>query len=389
MTQSAQPPFIVYVMWHPDFVDSEPIADTIHTYFLNPRLQHAAGGQAFEVRFYKEKNPSAVPVSVAWDAPCPIAIVVLIDHCVANTPEWIGCVRQLGERTITEGLHTRMIPVTMEHSVLEKITLDQQVIRWDKWTGGVKERKARLMRELTYEFARMFRHQLYLIHHPNDDQNSIGPYLDKIRIFLSHSKHDKHGANVAGKIRRWLHSSSTLSSFMDVYDIPPGLPFAKVIEHSIEHSVMLVVYTDSYSSREWCHHEVIAAKRHCVPMVVVDCLHKGDERAFPYLGNVPVIRMNPMCPNRIPNVVSRLLVEILGDMLWKTHIATLQEHDSLLTFIGRPPEFVSLASRGLNPDQQGVIVYPDPPLSNAEEALIGAAWNGLKFLSMSQWLAEK
>ncbi len=126
-----------------------------------------------------------------------------------------------------------------------------------------------------------------------------------------------HGADVAIEIRSWLYANSALSSFLDVHNISAGLRFSQVIEHHVEHSVMLVVYTDSYSSREWCRREVIAVKRNDVPMVVADCLDEGDDRAFPYLGNVPVVRMNPVIRDRIPSVIARLLDEVLRQMLWK------------------------------------------------------------------------
>ena len=151
---------------------------------------------------------------------------------------------------------------------------------------------------------------------------------------------------------------------------------------------MLAIYTDSYSSREWCRREVIAAKRNDVPMVVADCLDAGDDRAFPYLGNVPVVRMNPVSRDRIPSVIARLLDEVLRHMLWKARVEVLGERHPHAIFVGRPPEFVSLASRGLEPDRQGVIVHPDPPLSKEEKNLLEAAWGGLRLLSMNQWLAE-
>ena len=58
------------------------------------------------------------------------------------------------------------------------------------------------------------------------------------------------------------------------------------------------------------------------------------------------------------------------------------------TFMGRAPEFVSLAAHTLEPGRRGVVVHPDPPLGDEESALLGAAWGDLRLMSMSQWLAE-
>ena len=130
---------------------------------------------------------------------------------------------------------------------------------------------------------------------------------------------------MAKAIRDWLHGNSSLSSFLDIYDIPAGLPFAAVMDHTIQIGMLLAIYTDSYSSRQWCRHEVMEAKRNNIPMLVVDCLETVDERALPYLGNVPVIRMNPDLRDRIEQVVGLLLDEVFKDFLWQCRVERLRQ----------------------------------------------------------------
>lgn len=38
---------------------------------------------------------------------------------------------------------------------------------------------------------------------------------------------------------------------------------------------------------------MIEAKRAGAPMVVAHAVTEGEERSFPYLGNVPVVRLGP------------------------------------------------------------------------------------------------
>lgn len=374
-------------MWHPDS-DLGSVADRIREHFRNRRFLHAAGGAGVDVLFHSGPTPGDPSFDVSWDVTCPVAVVVLVDHLVARHPDWLRYIGRLGEQAEAEGFRARLIPVVMEPTVIDSTRLEEQAIRWDEWTGTIKDREARLLMELTYEFARMLRSHLDRVPHAGEDADDLDRHLEPIRVFLSHSKHDTHGESVAEGVRSWLHENSGLSSFLDVHDIPPGLRFSEVLLHHLERSVMLAIHTDSYSSREWCRREVIEAKRQGVPMVVADCLHEGNERAFPYLGNVPVVRMSPVRRDRIREVVSRLMDEVLGDMLWQSRVAALRDGDPRPTFMGRPPEFVSLTARGVDPDWRGVIVYPDPPLGKEEKDLLGAAWVGLRLLTMNEWLGD-
>lgn len=74
--------------------------------------------------------------------------------------------------------------------------------------------------------------------------------------------------------------------------------YRQVILQKVKVSAVVAVHTDSYSSREWCRREIIEAKRWNVPLVVANCIHDLDERSFPYLGNVPVVRMDPDAADR-------------------------------------------------------------------------------------------
>ena len=226
----------------------------------------------------------------------------------------------------------------MEPAVLDDLPLQEQAIRWDEWGAETEAPEQRLMRELAYEFARMLRRHLHLLRQPHDNEPQLEPYLQKIQTFLSYSKHDEHGREIAEAIRCWLHQNSALASFLDVNDIPAGLPFPDVIDHYIEKSIFLAIQTDSYSSREWCRREVIEAKRKGVPMIVVDCLQTGDARAFPYLGNVPVVRMDPVAKDRLPEIAGLLLDEVLADFLWRCRVEVLPERRPDTVFMARPPE---------------------------------------------------
>ncbi len=390
MSYLPPPPFLIYVTWHPACHDAAQLAERIQSHFGTHRFRNVVGGAGIDVAFQATRGSGApMPLPVDWDVGCPIGIVAMIDRSLVEDAEWVEHLRDLSRHAATEGLGAHLLPVVMESGVLEGLGLDEQALRWDRWDSATEARDQRLIRELAYEFARMLRHHLNMLRRPDGDQPGLRQYLEKIQIFLSHTKHDGHGTDVAEAIRSWLHENSALSSFLDVYDIPGGLPFSEVIDHHIGKSVFLAIQTDYYSSREWCRREVVEAKRRGVPMIVVDCLHTGDERAFPYLGNVPVVRMDPVAKDRLPDIAGRLLDEVLVDFLWRCRVAALPEHPTGTVFMTRPPELVSLATLAVNQDLRGVVVYPDPPLDKEEMRLFGATWSGLRVQTMTQWLAEE
>ena len=384
------PPFLIYVMWHPDCHRASQVAERIRGHFGTHRFRNVVGGAGIDVAFQGALGSSApIPLPVNWQAGCPIAVVAMIDGSFAEDAEWVAHLRDLARRAAPHGLGARLLPVAMEASVLDDLELDEQALRWDEWDSTNEAREQRLIRELAYEFARMARHHLDVLLRPSGDQPGLGRYLQKIQTFLSHTKRDGDGKEIAEAIRCWLHQSSALSSFLDVYDIPGGLPFSDVIDHHIGESVFLAIHTDHYSSREWCRREVMEAKRRGVPMIVVDCLHTGDERAFPYLGNVPVVRMDPVAKDRLPEIAGRLLDEVLLDFLWRCRVEALPERPTGTVFMARPPELVSLATLATKQEMRGAVVYPDPPLGKEELHLFDATWGGLRVQTMTQWLAEE
>ena len=213
-------------------------------------------------------------------------------------------------------------------------------------------------------------------------------YLEKIRVFISHSKHD--GESVGLSIRDWIHAHSPLDSFFDVYDIPPGLSFGDVLLHQIGAGAVVAVHTDSYSSREWCRREVIEAKRRLVPMVVVDCVQDIDPRGMAYLGNVPVVRMEPGRRDRIGIIAGCLLDEVFRTWLWLCRVGRHLKDSPGVLFTARPPELIVLAA--LPPcDEESIptIVYPEPMLSADEERLFLEVAPGIRVQTFTDWLEER
>ncbi|MFL9996304.1 toll/interleukin-1 receptor domain-containing protein [Paraburkholderia sediminicola] len=390
MADSTRPFLVVYIVWHPGFTDGPGIAETLRKHFRRKLYENVAGGTGLSVMYRSTAAPGAAePLPINLDEAEATAVVVLTNSTFAADAAWSNYVRELGTRTEAAGLGSRVFPVSFEEGVLDNLGLEEQALRWDRWSGSDEERRRRLVSELTYEFCRMLRHYLEHLKRPAEEDHALEAYLKKVQVFLSHSKHDDDGERIAHSIRERLHGGHGLSSFFDVHDIPAGLRFQKVLLQQVRVSAMVAIHTDSYSSREWCRREIIEAKRWNVPLVVANSISDLDERGFPYMGNVPVVRLEPRGVDRIDFVIGRLLDEVLKDFLWrcKVELASVRADPSVV-FVPRPPELITLASLPAAVDAPApVIVYPDPPLSAEEERLFADVAPRVQLRSLTEWLA--
>ena len=381
---SALMPFGIYVAWHPDYKEGKKIAASIYRHFATSRDRSVSGGVGVHVLYRSNNVPRAdIPLPINWNRTVDTAVVVLVDSVLTSDPSWVRYIRKLVHEAESRDFGTRVFPVVVTAGGID-VCQDIQAMRWYTWDGNDDERVGRLIRDLTHEFIRMLRYRLEA--DGTDTTDNLENYTKSINIFLSHSTNDPYGRHVAEAIRDWLHDYSSMSSFLAPRDIPPGVQFGTVINNSIQDSAVAIIYTDSYSSREWCRREVIEAKRMGSPMLVVDCLESVDERSFPYMGNVPIIRMDPTDIGKISLVAGRLLDEVFKHFLWWCGVAALRESSTHATFMARPPELLSLVTLP-NADGGGarLVVYPDPPLGTEEMDLFSGADHNLHLLSLNQW----
>lgn len=173
---------------------------------------------------------------------------------------------------------------------------------------------------------------------------------------------------------------------IQVVSVPPGVPFSEVIYDAIPDSVMVACYSDSYSSSQWCRREVVEAKRHGIPMIVLDCLQDMDPRMFPYLGNVPVIRVDPEqgCP-WAERVVTVLLEEVFRDLLWKCRVAPFEHEDAGVAFTSRKPELCLLAAFSRSGRTRPSVVYPGPSIGAEEERLFADIDPSVQLHTLDDW----
>lgn len=391
MSTSTRPFLIVYVAWHPSFSDGRKIAKYLYKHFRRELYENVAGGTGLSVLYRSEPDPATrSPIAVDLDEGETSAIILLVDKGFASDPAYMTWARDLMDRTDAAGLRARIFPVAIDDA-LNRVGISQQAFRWDLCDGlEDNQRVRRLTSDLTYQFSRMLRSYLERLRRPTEEEAALNQYLRKVQIFLSHSKHDRDGGRIAKLVRETLFQGDGLATFFDVHDIPTGVRFDRAILLQVRVSAVVAVHTDSYSSREWCRREIIEAKRWNVPLVVANCIADADERGFPYMGNVPVVRLDPYAVDRIDQIAARLLDEVLKDFLWRCRIELAKMSSSCddVVFLPRSPELISLASLEGRATANVTLVYPDPPLGSEEQRLFEVIAPNVRLRSLTEWLAE-
>lgn len=390
MTLPTRPFLVVYIVWHPAYEAGRTVAKALYDHFRRKLFENVAGGTGLSVLYRSAPSVgAAAPLPIDYDEGETAAVVVLFDEVFAGDEAYTAWLKETAARADAKGLGTRVFPVAMD-GALTRLGMAEQAVRWDKW-GGIEERPRtrRMIASLTYQFARMLRSYLERLRHPADEDEELIRYLKKVQVFLSHSKRDGDGERIAKVIRQALFDGDGLSSFFDVHDIAPGLHFDKVILNQVRVSAVIAIHTDSFSSREWCRREIIEAKRASVPLVIANCLADLDERGFPYLGNVPVVRMDPARVDRIDDVIGRLLDEVLKDFLWRCRLELVRAAASArVRFLPRQPELISLAGLDRAANGTTILVYPDPPLGSEEQRLFEEIAPDVRLRSLTEWVAE-
>ena len=184
-----------------------------------------------------------------------------------------------------------------------------------------------------------------------------------ISVFISHSKQgngkpkDKEGEKTAKEVRNFLYTDTKLNSFFDFHDILDGYRFEDQIKAHAGNCSLLILFTDTYSSREWCRIEALTAKKHHVPTVAVFMM-KGDvDRIFPYIGNNP----STVFDGDWRKVINLLLRTTLDQTYEKELLKS--EESATTTYLPYPPEAYNMS---LLKAETTKVLYPEPPLGNEE-----------------------
>ena len=388
MDASASRPFAIHVAWRPTYGRGTEIAGRLREHFTHRRYQDVVGGTGLPVLFHAVPTPGGGSLfRINWRGAAAAATVLLLDGGFPDDAAATADLERLAWEARESGPGFRLLPIVMEDGALPA-GLALQALRPDRWEGSETARTDRLFRELDHVFCQMLLRCLRQIEAGQSGAGAV-PAPERVRVFLSHSKHDDDGETIAVGLRDWIDRNTSLSTFFDLRDIPPGADFAETLRDEIEMSAFVAVHSDSYSARGACRSEVLEAKRRDRPFLVLDCLRRGEDRAFPYLGNVRTLRVDPdrTGPADFARITGSLLDEVFRHLLWQCRVAALPSGGPAARFATRPPEALSLSTLP-GADEGFRIVHPDPKLPSEEAEVMRAISPGLRLLTLAEWREE-
>jgi len=309
-----------------------------------------------------------VPDGLVLDDAISTVVVALVDTALRRDESWIEALRAVDAKISQDKNRHLILPIACEDKVLS-VLKKTNFIRLD----GLRpeEQPEKLVSAVTHELARLLLGKTRDVN--NEDFGRLEKSFAPVKLFISHSKHGRDGTIIATELRDHVRKHLPLATFFDSNDIAAGKDFEKEIKANVADSAMVIIHTDTYSDRPWCRKEVLFAKQHGCPVLVINAVTKGEDRAFPYLGNAPTMRWLSESPHRCEIVIDGALREVLRNVYFLEHLKTLKAADLLpknCVEIGTAPEMLTyrnlLKAEKCNRSQRSVLLYPDPPLGDEE-----------------------
>lgn len=368
-------PLVVYVLWHSNFEEGYSYASEIYTNLTRDIEKPASRGIGIPVLFPCKEKEFEHRIDINIDCAEKVAIIILVDEKMLLDDEWHLYVEQLIQKY---DINSNFIvyPIAMCRSAfnypVERLKSKNFVRLFEI---EEQKRKKYLMFNLTHELCRF----LYNIERISEIEITQTP--PPVKLFLSHAKID--GVKITKSIMKYIKLDTPLDDFFDALDIPPGYDFAKEIEKSIPGCLLLVIHTDEYSSRDWCRKEILLSKEHSIPMLVLDCLDKHEVRSFPYMSNLSTLRVEGNEEIDCEGIVSMALREVLRHKYQTLYLKFVLKSYGLnisnKNILSYPPELFSLVQTIDN--REKLVIYPDPPLSTDEIALLKKYQSDLQYVT--------
>ena len=377
-------PLKLFIFWHKDFIEGKQYADLLFEEFSRHEYDFSGESLGIPICFFNE--PEYTVRSLIKNTQ-KSAIVFLIDSKMALDSSWRKFAEDLIDFTEQEkeviiypvAVNSFATAKNLSAKISKRNFIHLQNARSEGMTRD-EEFAAKveyLKFELVHELSRLLYGRVRI---SETENRGIAP---SVKIFLSHARVD--GEEYAKKMNDAI-AHTALDRFLDVYSIPKGEKFEDAIRTDLDASALLILYTDSYSSREWCQYEVLYAKSKGRPIILVDLLERGESRRFPYLANVKTIHIGDKIDSKeiIKKILYEMLLETLKVKYNQLFLEYLQDlhgvNPNETKIFSYPPELYTLVV-GNNDASIKNVIYPEPPLNHNEINILRRLSPAINFIT--------
>lgn len=381
-------PLNIYVVWHPDCKIAKDIAEEIYSTFCRDYKNPLSRGIGVPVYFRYIKLENNRPLEIDLANAEKNAIVLLIDEEYILDEDFKNYTEELVNKIDD---NNRIFPISLcdkAYSIgcnLSALQFTDGTTFFNKKLDFLKEKHLiksikKIKTELLHDCSR-----LILNFHPKQNDKENNRIGSPVKLFLSHAKKD--GEITTLRFKKFIENNLKLDVFFDTVDIANGYDFAEQFEQEIKHSALVVFHTDEYSNREWCRREVLIAKKHKSPIVVVHNVTEGEKRAFPYLGNMPTTVITGNKDIAFYKIVNLTLYQVLNNLyqnrLLEFYRDLYKTVSNEIKIITSPPELFNFLDIKLYKEdlenKKLIILYPDPPLGLEELNILNELDENVEF----------
>jgi hypothetical protein len=348
----------VFLVWHPKFRDQgrsgNTIAEALYREFCRDPENPMAPAIGVPVYFRTSAAAGTAPKPIDTRAAQHTMVVFLTNASMAVDKAYRSYAAKLA-KAAKDDPSTRILSCVFPGSGYLPLGPTQQIRLPDK----PSERLPTLRLKLAAECCRLLQNR------PRGGDPKRKLSAEAARLFISHAKRDAR--DIAHRIKAQIEDKG-IDTFFDEAHIAPGYDFTDEIKESIKRSAVLAWQSDEYASRPWCNIELLTAKQHLRPIVVASGLVSGEERSFPFLGNVRTIVAGK---NNITEILIASVREYLRKLYAEGRFAILAKDGSMPradASLFRPPEPIDAAL--LEGAGKKCVLYPDPPISTAESEVL-------------------
>jgi hypothetical protein len=383
---SFKTPLSVFIVWHPDYLEGQQTADLLYSVLCRDSSKPLIRSLGIPVYFRgvnaANKNQ---PIAIDFTESEFTAVITMVSDEFVVDKEYGNYLDNIFDECNSVSEKRRIYPIAISKNAfnvsakLSRINFIRVTKRLnnDCFTDKKGNVFSQIKSPILHELCRL----LMNMKKATDEIDSL-TISPPMKLFISHSKHDESKL-YAARFRDYINSQTQLKTFFDTNDITYGSNFGDEIKKAAHESALVVFQSDSYADREWCRIEVLEAKSAGCPIVIVNAIQNGEQRAFPYLGNYPSIRFK----NNFLDIIDLTLEQVLFNLYTKIFLDSLTDMYGIKAnrILSTSPElfnFIQLKAQGLNEGEDfGLVVYPDPPIGSEEMEILNKLDSNFHFIT--------